>query len=178
MNREETKVAIKVMEHYANGGEVEIRDAFSAWQWSEEHKPSWNWGMCKYRIKKAISDDFMKKIESVVANLGDGEEVEFLVPNEQSSKELQDLLFGYGYTWANNWTNHVLANAPCLLIREETTRITGHAKAMGELIKKALTYCIDLENETIKDLRPKVEELTVAEIEAKLGYKVKIVKEN
>ena len=51
MTREETREAIKVMEHYANGGEVEYDNMFEGW--IDIESPSWNWGnMQHYRIKE------------------------------------------------------------------------------------------------------------------------------
>lgn len=45
MTREETLEAIKVMQHFADGGEVSMGYA------SAQH-PSWNWQKYKYRIKE------------------------------------------------------------------------------------------------------------------------------
>lgn len=40
---------IEVMQHYANGGDVEI---FSNDKWVDAIKPGWNWNHCDYRIKE------------------------------------------------------------------------------------------------------------------------------
>ena len=40
---------IEVMQHYANGGEVEI---FSNDKWVDAIKPGWNWYRSDYRIKE------------------------------------------------------------------------------------------------------------------------------
>ena len=40
---------IQVMQHYANGGGVEI---FSNDNWVDAISPGWNWNHCDYRIKE------------------------------------------------------------------------------------------------------------------------------
>jgi len=52
MTREETLEAIKVMQHYADGGEVELYDS-SLQEWVDAfgNEPSWIWIYNKYRIK-------------------------------------------------------------------------------------------------------------------------------
>jgi len=42
---------IKVMQHFANGGEVECR---TARDWFNAPNPSWNWGSADYRIKQPV----------------------------------------------------------------------------------------------------------------------------
>lgn len=42
---------IKVMQHYANGGEVESIDVYDG-NWYRCILPSWNWGVKEYRIKE------------------------------------------------------------------------------------------------------------------------------
>ena len=42
---------IKVMQHYADGGEVENRDKESN-KWFKVYTPAWNWSKYDYRIKK------------------------------------------------------------------------------------------------------------------------------
>lgn len=51
MTREETAAAIKIMQHYADGGEVDgsLRRIPSAWD--PASMPSWDWWNCNYRIK-------------------------------------------------------------------------------------------------------------------------------
>ncbi len=52
MTREETLEAIKVMQHYADGGEVEA----SRNEWIDSYlnnDPDWDWIVNDYRIKKA-----------------------------------------------------------------------------------------------------------------------------
>ena len=49
----ELKEMIKVMQHYADGGEVEIRlkdDDNDTWE--KPNRTSWNWGEYDYRIKE------------------------------------------------------------------------------------------------------------------------------
>ena len=57
MNREETLEAIKVMQHYADGGEVEARlidqKHFGEEAWTHHDNPWWVWPDFDYRIKKA-----------------------------------------------------------------------------------------------------------------------------
>lgn len=69
MNREETLEAIKVMQHYADGGEVECaeRRGFSQGVWCDEYSSTWDWITYNYRIKKTT-----KKIK-LEAWLVDGE---------------------------------------------------------------------------------------------------------
>jgi len=50
MTREETKQAIAVMQHYADGGEVEVISESNS-TWSIAVDPCWDWALCKYRIK-------------------------------------------------------------------------------------------------------------------------------
>ncbi len=52
MTREETKTAIKIMQHYAEGGEIEYRhnDPLHS-QWEVLYVPNWDWLDCEYRIK-------------------------------------------------------------------------------------------------------------------------------
>ena len=40
---------IQVMQHYANGGDIEI---FSNDNWVDAINPGWNWNHCDYRIKE------------------------------------------------------------------------------------------------------------------------------
>ena len=49
MTREETLEAIKVMQHYADGGEVE---RWEAGEWVLTSAPTWAWILTDYRIKK------------------------------------------------------------------------------------------------------------------------------
>ena len=51
MTREETLEAIKVMQHYADGGEVEY---WLAGEWVPHSSPNWGWAESDYRIKPAI----------------------------------------------------------------------------------------------------------------------------
>lgn len=56
MTREETLEAIKVMQHYADGGEVEARlidqRHFGEKAWTHHENPWWVWPDFDYRIKK------------------------------------------------------------------------------------------------------------------------------
>ena len=63
MTREETLEAIKIMQHYADGGEVEH---WEAGEWALASTPTWAWTLTDYRIKKAT-----KKIK-LLAWLVDG----------------------------------------------------------------------------------------------------------
>ena len=40
---------IEVMQHYANGGEIEI---FMNDEWKDAISPGWNWSHCDYRTKE------------------------------------------------------------------------------------------------------------------------------
>ena len=46
------KEQIAVMQHYANGGEVECIHKFHNDRWDTQEKPSWNWDVFFYRIKQ------------------------------------------------------------------------------------------------------------------------------
>lgn len=51
MNREETKEAIKVMQHYADGGAIQLSRK-NANDWTDvDFKPRWDWMTRDYRIK-------------------------------------------------------------------------------------------------------------------------------
>ena len=41
---------IVVMQHYANGGEIEFKETD---KWIQTHVPIWNWSLFDYRIKEA-----------------------------------------------------------------------------------------------------------------------------
>ena len=48
----ELKEMIKVMQHYENGGEIEIRlKNNNRDNWRPTNNPSWNWNIYDYRIK-------------------------------------------------------------------------------------------------------------------------------
>ena len=53
MNREETKEAIKVMQHFADGGAIviKIRAAHIDNEYTDDN-PNWNWGFFDYFIEK------------------------------------------------------------------------------------------------------------------------------
>ena len=53
MTREETLEAIKVMQHYADGGEVEQRLRDDELDWHVNHYPNFDFLHYDYRIKKA-----------------------------------------------------------------------------------------------------------------------------
>jgi hypothetical protein len=48
MNIEETKEAIRIMQAFVDGKEVE---SMYDGKWVSRIKPSWNWALCFYRIK-------------------------------------------------------------------------------------------------------------------------------
>ncbi len=50
MNREETIAAIKVMQAYVDGAEIEVRSRNSS-AWVRWTTPVWDWDRCNYRIK-------------------------------------------------------------------------------------------------------------------------------
>lgn len=49
---------IKVMQHFADGGEVESIDIYG--KWYRSITPSWNWGVKNYRIKEEMTRDTRK----------------------------------------------------------------------------------------------------------------------
>ena len=57
MTREETLEAIKVMQHYADGGVVEhrLRDDYME-GWLLTQSPCWDWDALVYRIKKKATN--------------------------------------------------------------------------------------------------------------------------
>ena len=56
MTREETKKCIEVMQHFENGGEVQILvyDYGGRQEWEDCSNPDWNWDYHTYRIKPQI----------------------------------------------------------------------------------------------------------------------------
>lgn len=50
MTREETKEIVKVMQHFADGGEVEVLGVGRN-DWNVIHDPKWNFKECQYRPK-------------------------------------------------------------------------------------------------------------------------------
>ena len=75
MNREETKAAIEVMQHFADGGEVERKRPFSDWE-TEVDNPAWNWeGRCyrKAVIKPSIDWSHVAERFDWMATDEDGE---------------------------------------------------------------------------------------------------------
>lgn len=48
-----TEEKIKVMQHYANGGKVQMLKNWSRWEDCDE--PLWDWGHVKYRIARPSS---------------------------------------------------------------------------------------------------------------------------
>lgn len=57
MNREETREAIKVMQHYVDGGNIEGKfRSNSDWQCADDG-PVWNWWEHEYRIRSDEPDE-------------------------------------------------------------------------------------------------------------------------
>jgi len=55
MSRTQTKKAIAVMQHYADGGKVEC-SLIRKNKWVLDTVPSWNWSLYDYRIKKMLPE--------------------------------------------------------------------------------------------------------------------------
>ena len=53
MIKDETREAIKVMQAFVDGAEIECVLHDKADDWTPMLQPSWNFNLCKYRIKKA-----------------------------------------------------------------------------------------------------------------------------
>lgn len=53
MDKEQTVEAIKVMQAYVDGGDIEMSDKLLVWQ--EVFEPFWNWFVADYRIKRENS---------------------------------------------------------------------------------------------------------------------------
>jgi hypothetical protein len=51
MNIEQTKEAIRVMQAFVDGKEVEVKGMTSSLVWMPAGAPCWNWQMMEYRIK-------------------------------------------------------------------------------------------------------------------------------
>lgn len=51
MDREKTVAALKVMEAYAAGAEVEHRVPGQLLSWRPCENPSWSWGAAEYRVR-------------------------------------------------------------------------------------------------------------------------------
>ena len=66
MTREETLEAIKVMQHYADGGEVEQRLRYDELDWHVNHYPNFDFLHYDYRIKKATKKKI--KLEAWMEN--------------------------------------------------------------------------------------------------------------
>lgn len=48
-----TKEKIEVMQHYVDGGKIEINGISGRWkEWTDHDEPEWDWLKCKYRIKQ------------------------------------------------------------------------------------------------------------------------------
>lgn len=72
MNREETKEAIKVMQHYADGGEVEASGGDGWHRFISPGAPSWNWVDFEYRIKEEpMSIDWSHLRDDIIAVAAD-----------------------------------------------------------------------------------------------------------
>lgn len=55
MTREETKKAIEVMQHFEDGGEIEvIKRSDKKAKWEKTLSPLWDWHTFDYRIKKSM----------------------------------------------------------------------------------------------------------------------------
>lgn len=52
MNAEQTREAIKVMQHFADGGRVQARSRHHPDDWDDLVGPVWNWDACEYRIAR------------------------------------------------------------------------------------------------------------------------------
>lgn len=91
-----TKKMIDIMEHFANGGEVEIfsiRDN----AWVKESSPSWNWFICDYRKKEYEYPMWFKNNNSDLIVRFDGlQKGEVIVGNKFNTKN----------TYRENWTKH------------------------------------------------------------------------
>ncbi len=59
MNREETSEAVKVMQAYVAGADIEWKPNSSHKDnWKPVRDPVWSWGVDKYRIKPAPAREF------------------------------------------------------------------------------------------------------------------------
>lgn len=64
MNKDQTKEAIKVMQAYVDGEEIEYKDSSGAWR-AVNGEPLWNFCECEYRVKPKPLECYL-----VVDNLG------------------------------------------------------------------------------------------------------------
>ena len=53
MTKEKTKEAIKVMQAYVDGAEIELRSKYNPEDTWETEEPNWTWSKFDYRIKSA-----------------------------------------------------------------------------------------------------------------------------
>lgn len=93
------KEMIKVMEHYANGGEIEVlitEDGYS--EWYSENEPSWNWDDYEYRIKEYKYPIWFKAIST-------GLIIRFDDLNSGSVVEEGTTSYNKG-VYKNNWIKH------------------------------------------------------------------------
>ena len=65
MTREETLEAIKIMQHYADGGEVEYYNSYFN-SWKHDKNPYWDFQNYNYRIKKTVTKKI--KLEAWMEN--------------------------------------------------------------------------------------------------------------
>lgn len=86
-----TNEKIKVMQHFADGGEVEYMTSFSE-GWKLNKSPDWNWFRCDYRIKPESLEDRIKAEHS-----------------DYKVKEIKDN--GYGVLSHDGTSAHILAQS-------------------------------------------------------------------
>ena len=55
MTKEQTKEAIRVMQAFLDGKEVEVKGMLTGSVWMPAGAPCWNWQMMEYRIKPAAT---------------------------------------------------------------------------------------------------------------------------
>lgn len=64
MNKEQVKEAIEVMQHWLDGGEVEVAsrggvDNMPSLNWFLESEPKWDFEGCAYRIKRKPLENYV-----------------------------------------------------------------------------------------------------------------------
>ena len=57
------KEQIKVMQHYADGGEIESRPKIGDYLWRVAEEPFWDWSRCDYRISRTPKNMVLESME-------------------------------------------------------------------------------------------------------------------
>lgn len=87
-----TKEMMEVMQHYENGGKVEIRVKEDEGGWVTVVVPSWNWVRCSYRIKPEQKKTKTVWFWKVKLKTGMWLSSDYMFPEEEIKKSFPDAL--------------------------------------------------------------------------------------